>query len=31
LFELADESKAKEWLKTKLKKIVPTDEWMEIV
>lgn len=31
LFELADESKAKEWLKTKLKEIVPTDEWMEIV
>lgn len=31
LFELADESKAKEWLKTKLREIVPTDEWMEIV
>lgn len=31
LFELADESKVKEWLKTKLKEIVPTDEWMEIV
>lgn len=30
LFELADESKAKEWLKTKLREIVPTDEWMEI-
>lgn len=30
LFELADESKAKEWLRTKLKEMIPADEWMEI-
>ncbi len=30
LFELADERKVKEWLKTKLKEMIPADEWEEV-
>lgn len=30
LFELADEGNAKVWLKTKLKEMIPADEWQEI-